>query len=185
MKKLSFILALILVSLTCLAVFATGEENGLGAGNHKVVDVNGTYQAGAARVSVYSVDIAWSDLTFVYQESNQHWDPETHSYVLVGSSGWKESDAKITVTNHSNAAILAVPSYQAAVGYEAVTMSFTDGEGNAISSLEVATADNGQNGNPGTPQTGVIKVIPGGALPSGTGEVEIGMITVTINTVGE
>ena len=186
MKKITILLALLMASFACLTAFAADEYTGLGMGDEPVY-VNGTYRAGAGPISVYSVDIVWSDpqLVFTYQESDQRWDPEQHAYVPVGTSGWKENAVEITITNHSNVAILAIPSYEAAIGYETVSMTFTDGEGTEIASLEVATADNGLNGAAGTPQTGVIKMIPGGILPEGTSDVEIGTITVTIAAVAE
>lgn len=78
-------------------------------------DVKGTYISGSFSSNIYSIDIEWSSLAFTYcGASAQVWDPETHSYTGVNRpAGWQTSDAKITVTNHSNASVHALPSYTA------------------------------------------------------------------------
>ena len=185
MKKLITSLALIFVATLCLTVvFAADETVGGGLGPHNV-GVNGQYNPGLEKANVYSVDVAWENLTFVYKESDRSWNPETHQYELSNESGWKESNATISVTNHSNADIVATPSYVAATGYEAVDMQFEDESGNALSSIRISSADNGINGAPGTAQTGIIYVTPAGALPVDTENEEIGTITVTIAAVAE
>ena len=54
--------------------------------------------------TVYSVDIVWDSLEFTYNLGNGRWDPTDHT-VEGGSAGWNIDSAKITVTNHSNAAV--------------------------------------------------------------------------------
>ena len=54
--------------------------------------------------TVYSVDIAWGSLDFTYSLGEGEWNPADHT-VTGGTPGWNNPEAKITVTNHSNAAV--------------------------------------------------------------------------------
>ena len=57
---------------------------------------------------VYSVDVAWDDVSFVYSEGSFEWNPQDHEYNSVKTeAGWTDSIGKITVTNHSNIGIIA------------------------------------------------------------------------------
>lgn len=164
------------MSVTALAADATIKKNG-GSAEANVI---GNYAAGKD-VTVYSVDITWSDLTFTYAAaSGGVWNPGTHTYSGAGEAGWEAKTGTIVVTNHSNAGISAKPAYQANTGYESATITF-GGEGlNEEGVLELDTADNGENGAAGTPTSGTITVTPGGTLPEGTANAVIGVITVTI-----
>ena len=55
--------------------------------------------------TVYSVDITWDSLDFTYNFGNGTWNPADHTVTAGGSAGWDKPSAKITVTNHSNAAV--------------------------------------------------------------------------------
>ena len=78
---------------------ATGVDNG----GSETGDVNVIIDKENVDI-VYSVDIVWESLEFTYSLGNGTWDPETHT-VTGGSADWNNSEAKITVTNHSNAAV--------------------------------------------------------------------------------
>ena len=57
---------------------------------------------------VYSVDVAWSDISFAYSEGSLEWNPQDHEYNSVKTDAdWTDSIGKITVTNHSNIGIIA------------------------------------------------------------------------------
>lgn len=171
-KTISLLLALVLMLSLSFAAFAA---NGIQNGGSDSSDVKGTYK-GKASATVYSVDIAWQDLSFTYNEAYEgEWSPANHSYSNGTEAGWAEGTGTITVTNHSNADITAVPSYEAAAGYESAGMEFS------TSSLVVETADNGEDGAPGHAVEGTITVTPTGTLPEGTENATIGKITITIN----
>lgn len=173
MKKiLSLILALAMImSLSVTAFAAEGVTNG----GTDTADVKGTYSS-EATVTVYSVDIAWEGLSFTYNGAFEgNWNPKTHEYENATAAGWAAGNGTITVTNHSNTAITATPSYSPAAGYESAGVSFS------TAALQVATADNGVDGAAGTAVTGTITVTPTGSLPEGTEDVTIGTITITIN----
>ena len=173
MKKIiSLILALAMVmSLSVTAFAAEGVTNG----GTDTSDVKGTYSS-TATVTVYSVDIAWEGLSFTYNGAFEgNWNPETHEYEDATAAGWAAGNGTITVTNHSNTAITATPSYTAKDGYESAGVSFS------TNALNVATADNGIGGAAGTAVTGTITVTPTGSLPEGTKDAVIGTITITIS----
>lgn len=169
MKKfVSMLLALLLIVSLSATAF------GIGSGESSSADVKGTYNGSASSV-VYSVDISWAGLEFTYNAAYEgKWNPGTHSYDDATEAGWAEGNGTITVTNHSNADITAVPSYAAKEGYESAGMKFS------TESLSVATADNGTDGKAGEAVTGTITITPTGTLPEGTSGAVIGTITVTI-----
>ena len=56
---------------------------------------------------VYSIDIVWDDLSFTYDAGTTTWNPNTHAYDSAGdAASWSDAGGKVTVTNHSNAAIV-------------------------------------------------------------------------------
>ena len=172
MKKLVSMLAV--AALTCAmgtTAFAA-DQDGVKTGDY-TADVKGTYQAGGAGAVVYSVDIAWTDMSFTYTGAGEGtWDPETHQYSGGSSEGaWTASNDSITVTNHSNAAVKATASYQAETGYESTTMTFGNNGATVATAVgtEVASAP-----------SATITVTPGGTLAESANGGKIGTITVSI-----
>lgn len=61
----------------------------------------------AAQAAEVSVDIEWDSLVFTYHAgSGSTWDAQSHSY-QTADGGWADETATITVTNHSDTAVLA------------------------------------------------------------------------------
>ena len=123
MKKITTLLAA--AALTCAmgtTAFAA-DQTGVNTGEYSN-NVKGTYQAGGASTTVYSVNIIWDSLEFTYTAAGEDtWNPATHEYDGGSEASWSGSK-NITVTNHSNAAVKATASYQAETGYESTTMTF-------------------------------------------------------------
>ena len=169
MKKITTLLAA--AALTCTMGTTAFAEDGVNTGDY-TADVKGTYQAGGSGNVVYSVDIAWTDMSFTYTGAGEGtWDPETHQYSGSSEGAWAASDDSITVTNHSNAAVKATASYQAETGYETTTMTF-DNNGATVATAvgtEVASAP-----------SATITVTPGGTLAESANGGKIGTITVSI-----
>lgn len=169
-KTVSLMLALVM--LMSMSAVAFADETGVGTGSYSV-DVTGTYVAGTTGGTDYSVDIAWSAMSFTYNgEKTPVWDPETHTYSSPedADAHWDNNTGTITVTNHSNAVISAVPKYTKAAGFEDAEMNFDTNR------MYLDTAENGNEAKVGT-----ITVTPSGSLPDTTGEdAVIGTITVTI-----
>ena len=168
MKKLVSLLAA--AALTCAmgtTAFAA-DQDGVSTGDY-TADVKGTYQAGAV---VYSVDIAWTDMSFTYTGAGEGtWNPETHQYSGSSEGAWTASDESITVTNHSNAAVKATAKFEADSGYESTTMTFGNNGATVVTAVgtEVASAP-----------SATITVTPGGTLAESANGGKIGTITVSI-----
>ena len=170
MKKITTLLAA--AALTCAmgtTAFAA-DQDGVSTGDYNA-DVKGTYQAGGASATVYSVDITWEDMSFTYTAAGQGtWDPENHSYTGGSEASWSSSK-NITVTNHSNAAVTATAKFEADSGYESTSMEF----GN--NGATVVTAEGTQVS---AAPSATITVTPGGTLADTANGGKIGTITVTI-----
>ena len=170
MKKLvSMLVAAALVCTMSTTAFAA-DQDGVSTGNYNA-DVKGTYQAGGASATVYSVDITWEDMSFTYTAAGQGtWDPENHSYTGGSEASWSSSK-NITVTNHSNAAVKATAKFVADSGYESTTMTFGNNEATVATAVgtEVASAP-----------SATITVTPGGTLAESANGGKIGTITVSI-----
>ena len=173
MKKITTLLAA--AALTCAmgtTAFAA-DQDGVSTGSYPA-DVKGTYRAGSSGDGdvVYSVDIAWTDMSFTYTGAGEGtWDPETHQYSGSSEGAWTASNDSITVTNHSNAAVKATASYQAETGYESTTMTFGNNEATVATAVgtEVASAP-----------SATITVTPSGTLAQSANGGKIGTITVSI-----
>lgn len=169
MKKFVSMLAVAALTCTMGTTAFAADQDGVNTGSYSA-DVKGTYQAGGA--VVYSVDIAWTDMSFTYTGAGEGtWDPETHQYSGSSEGAWTASDDSITVTNHSNAAVKATASYQAETGYESTTMTFGNNEATVATAVgtEVASAP-----------SATITVTPGGTLAESADGGKIGTITVSI-----
>lgn len=145
-------------------------------------DVTATYQAGAAAGTVYSVDVSWGSLEFTYTDASEGvWNPTTHAYENKTEAAWtcEEGADRVTVTNHSNAAVNATLSYQSAAGFESVSAVFAETSGAANDNkLELANAE---DTTPANAPTAFATVAPSGALSKDTtAKTPIGTVTVTI-----
>ena len=171
MKKITTLL--VAAALTCAmgtTAFAA-DQDGVKTGEY-TADVKGTYQAGGSGVVVYSVDIAWTDMNFTYTGAGEGtWNPETHQYEGGTEASWTDSNASVTVINHSNAAVTVTASFEALPGYETTSMTF----GN--NGATVATAEGTEFAKA---PSATITVTPGGTLAESANGGKIGTITVSI-----
>ena len=171
MKKLVSMLAVAALTCTMGTTAFAADQDGVKTGDY-TADVKGTYQAGGSGAVVYSVDIAWTDMSFTYTGAGEGtWDPETHQYSGSSEGAWTASNDSITVTNHSNAAVKATAKFEADSGYESTTMTF----GNNGATVATAVDTTVQNAPSAT-----ITVTPGGTLAESADGGKIGTITVSI-----
>lgn len=149
------------------------------ANTNPQAQVKGTYQAsGEQPATVYSVDVSWGSLEYVYDVNNAAgtWNPETHMYegaTMKWTCNWGAD--QITVTNHSNAAVKAGFMFTADPKYAAITGSFSNLKNN-VATLPTAV---------GTPKDEAPAVttslVLDGALDASTADsTPIGTVTVTI-----
>lgn len=129
MKKIfAIIISLALLSTASVTAFAASPITAKDGSDSAVV--KGTYVAGDASATVYSVDIAWGSMEFTYTDASKGtWNPDTHGYDGAKAAAWScATDAnKIEVTNHSNANVTAQLSYAPESGYNGISGSFSDG----------------------------------------------------------
>lgn len=171
MKKITTLLAAAALVCTMSTTAFAADQDGVGTGSYNT-DVKGTYQAGSSGAVVYSVDIAWTDMSFTYTDAGEGtWDPETHEYNGGADAAWTDSNDSITVTNHSNAPVTATASYAADPDYGSTTMTF----GNNGATVATAVDTTVQNAPSAT-----ITVTPGGTLAESANGGKIGTITVSI-----
>ena len=178
MKKLiASILAAALFCSMSVAVFAASSIESVNGTDS--ADVKGTYRAGSASATVYSVDIEWGSMEFTYTAGSAGtWNPETHTNDGGANGVWSAADNTVTVTNHSNAAVDAVLSYVKEAAYADISGSFAEISGTSNDGkLELATAV-GTDIDDAPTATAELKL--DGELASGVTDTKIGTITVTI-----
>lgn len=145
-------------------------------GDSSSVPVKGTYIPGIEGGTVYSVDIQWTAMNFVYKaQSSKVWNPTILKYIGNDTdAAWTtESVGTITISNRSNTAVTVIPTYQPGEGFATADMQFDK------QILSLYSADDG-NGT-GTVKTGSITVTPTGYLTeTATGDT-IGTIALTIH----
>ena len=65
--------------------------------------------------TVYSIDVIWEDISFIYNQGDFEWNPGSHSYDVEDStSGWDDKNGKITAINHSRLAVEILVSFELA-----------------------------------------------------------------------
>lgn len=179
-KVIAFIMTLALaISLCSVSAFAAEINT---AGGSTSTNVTGTYQAGSAASTVYKVDITWGAMEFTYTDASEGvWNPATHAFDGSSVAQWAPDVTdgnKITVTNHSNAAVTATLSFSAGASYAGITGSFTETSGTANDGvLSLATAVGTTVANAPKAEA---KLNLSGALASGTTDEVIGTVTVTL-----
>lgn len=113
MKKIfAAVLSLSLALSMSVTVFAEGGSATVGEPTEQPIEVYAKYVKGSSDAAVYSVDIVWDDMTFVYTETGTRiWDPTTHTYSEATTGGWDKTAANLKVTNHSNKMVDVVWEY--------------------------------------------------------------------------
>ena len=193
-KWISYIASLAIISsmsVTALAEETTPEVttsvNVTQSETTEFVYVTGTYQPGT--MEVYCVDLEWTAMNFTYNSGSKgNWNAQTHQYENATVGSWTpESKGAITVKNRSNVGINVTIAYQKAEAYQDAQILISDSaETNYLPQMteNLASADNGVDGEAGTPVTGTYTVMPSGTLPEGTANAEIGTLTVSLINAG-
>lgn len=178
MKKIlsSLISFVMVLSMSTTAFAAEGSVTNQGIGE-QTIDVTARYTASTSTEPVYSVDIAWDNMTFTYSESGVRiWNPENHTYTANRSGEWDKTTADITVTNHSNADVTVKLTYTAdtANGNTGVTGTLSNAGGILAAGAE---------GKPDEAEQ-IISTLTVSGIPNGNvtaDGVRVGTITVTIS----
>lgn len=172
MKKFLIIaltLAMLCSLFTVNAFAETVTTPGVTPGGSASSDVK--IQLGGSVTNVYSVDIEFTGMTFVYG-ANATWNPSEKKYDYTADASWTEGSIKIT--NHSDLPITYKATNETEVTtYGTVKLAMTNST-NTIAKCEIG----------GTPVPEIINVTLTG-VPSRlnhTGEVKLTSITVAIST---
>ena len=139
-KFLAISLALVMVlalSVTCLAVRVDNSN----IDQNVTADVTISYVDGADAPATYAVDVTWESLAFEYIQAPQKWDAEQHKEVDDGESKWTDTDAKITVVNHSNRAVKSTIVFAQAVENGTVAFTLAGGEQTTLDAATTAAQD--------------------------------------------
>lgn len=174
MKKLSIII-LSLALLFAASVTAFAGDTITSQGQSASAQVKGTYVQGGSSAIVYSVDITWGSMDFIYTDTaGGIWNPQTHNYDGGTQAGWNYSEGanRITVTNHSNAAVTVSLQYIPDSNYSNITASFSQ------PTLSLATAENTAFSQ--APSGSSELTLAGELSSSTTTKTNIGVVTVTL-----
>ena len=172
-KTVAIILAFVLISAMSVTAFAASPVTAQGKSDS--AEVKGTYIAGGAASTVYSVDITWGSMEFTYTDASEGtWNPETHQYDDIVAAKWScGADAnKVVVTNHSNASVTVRFSYASESEYSGITGTFSDSE-LILDSAVNTELSNAPSGSSVLSLDGVLS----GETPEKT---KIGTVTVTL-----
>ena len=180
MKKISaVILILALFFTTSVTAFAANKITAVNGSDSAIV--KGTYNAGSAAATVYSVDITWGSMEFTYTDaSTGTWNPATHKYDNISAAKWSCSEGadKISVTNHSNADVTIQLGYEPGTGYNGISGSFSDNKGTAITKLTLESAVG--TAPESAPSASAVLGLNGGLSYDNTTSTAIGKVTVTL-----
>lgn len=168
-------IALMLIAAMLLSMsFSAAATQTTEAGT---TSVKAGYIAGEEGGQIISVDIEWEGMEFTYNGASAAvWDPKKHEYTGGSEAGWAESNASISITNHSNVILHAGITYSSNSGYEDMSLKFTD-EYPYIGSAETSDST-------GTECEVIIQAIPWGVLaPDTRTGTEVGQIKVTVAPV--
>lgn len=139
-KLLSGAMALALVACmgtTAFAAEGSTDYNELNENKESehIVTVNATVKELG---TVYSVNVAWTDLDFTYNETTPaSWNDEQHETVASVGTWTNSGNGSVTVTNDSNAAVYAKITYAADANYQ--TAVADKGVTVAASAVDTAT----------------------------------------------
>lgn len=172
----------LIATALCAAAFNTNAfaANVTEEGGTNSAEVKATYQAGDLSETIYSVDVSWGSMEFIYTDVSQGtWDPVSHDYKDIKEAAWSHADNAniITVTNHSNTGVDVYFKYDAGENYTGITGNFTNVE-NDTAILDTAVGTEVEAAPFVT-----VKLELSGVLSQETAEGSvIGEVTVTIGT---
>ncbi len=180
MKKfLSLVLVLVMTLTLSVNVFAEAGSATVGVAENNVPD-NNTQIPVKVKVEetfatpTYKIDLAWDSMVFIYEVSNSY-DVSSHENLRTGR--WKndDTDADITVTNHSNDSVTVNATIEEVTNTTGITATFNGGDTTATATLSSAV------GSGNTPPSTKFTVYINGAEPAVSAETTISKVTVVIS----
>lgn len=152
------------------------------ASQSQSADVLATYQEPNAPETVYSVNISFDSMKFIYTaESIGTWNSTLHKYENPTPASWSFANNSITVTNHSNVPVTASFSYAATPEFSnVVNGSFTDDSKDPLPSTQIGLSSADDTSVGAMTSTTVYLLLTGDLPSSTTAETKCGTVTVTI-----
>lgn len=106
LRKILWLPLLVLMTVICVSGAVAAEVGS------QQIDVKARYKTVSKAPASYSVDLAWSDMTFTYtREDTLTWNAKDHSYKSRSSGKWDKTKGTVTVTNHSNVDVQVTVTY--------------------------------------------------------------------------
>ena len=137
MKKVfALVLTIALIATITVASFAADFNTSAGTDTK---NLTATYLSGASDEAVYSVNVAWPNMTLEYDAGTKTWNPDRMDYVADDNGDWVEGKDSLTITvsNASNKAVSATMS----VSNKADTGVTVSVDGNATKTLASAVGE--------------------------------------------
>ena len=107
----------------------------VGDGATSETDVLFSYEKFYSSMEVFNIDVLWSDLSFTYTPTSPIWDPSNHSY-SSSEGNWNDPNGKVTVANHSNAAVAVTVNFErASTANGTATLTLTNSSFTLISAV--------------------------------------------------
>ena len=136
MKNLLFYVATLAVCLGLNTTTYAAEVP-----SSQTIDVKAKCVENTEKPIVYSVDLSWDAMEFIYQSNGtKTWNPATHTYTGSTDGSWSDGRS-ITVTNHSNAAVNVKFSFEVNSLYQEVNGSFSKTQMNLDTAENTSVAD--------------------------------------------
>lgn len=170
MKKLLTILALVLTVALCASFAVSADKiSGLSSAS-KDITLNYDSLSPDESIIVYSADVTWTDVEFIYDAGTTQWNPEKHDYSTSSSAAkWTDNKGEVKVANHSNADIdVTVAFAQASTANGTANITVENGSFTLTSGVGVSYTDADSD----------IATLTASGKP--TSNATIGTVTVTI-----
>lgn len=151
-------------------------------GYKQEITVEGKYEVNHEADTVISVDVKWDAMNFVYSASSEgEWNPKTHTYDGASEdASWTKTGKDITVTNHSNAKVKAVFTFDKTTETNIIgTFTKENFELDNAATVALNTPDEAAT------DTTSFSISGDALVSTETTAVTLGKITVTISEVAE
>lgn len=174
MRK-SFIRVLCLIQVLVVSMVLTSVSYGATETPSYSKRVKGKLQSETIGMKVYSVDVTWGTMSFIYVHNGiRTWNENTHEYDVKYTSEWKAEGNTIQLTNHSNTSVQANFIYNNGTQYSDIKGNFNSAVLNLPSALGKAVN--------ASELTGERTLTLSGSMPNGVDNLTtVGSIKVEIN----
>lgn len=178
MKKfLTLALAIVMVLTLSVNVFAEAGSATVGVSENSIPNNNTQIPVKVkvdetAATPTYKIDLSWESMSFTYVVTNSY---NVTDHVNTRTGEWSDTDADITVTNHSNDSVTVNATIEVVTNTTGITATFNGGATTATETLISA------EGSGNTPPSTKFTVYINGAEPAVSTETIISNVKVVIS----